>query len=222
MTDATRAARLASTAPATLMTFDLLRLYGVDLTGRTWSERRATLERLDLAGPHVKVPPTFTDGEVLLAATLDQGLEGVVSKRVASTYFPGRRSADWRKRPHRTTRSVVIGGWRPEVDRRDRLGAVLVGVPVSGGLQYLGRVGSGLVGRAGTSLSSELASLRADHCPFATQVPTLDSTGATWVQPRLVIDVTSLGLSSGGRVRHPAYERRRPDLEPTDLAGAHA
>jgi bifunctional non-homologous end joining protein LigD len=50
VTDARRAARLAEQSPVTLMLFDLLRLYGVDLTGRTWRDRRATLERLELDG----------------------------------------------------------------------------------------------------------------------------------------------------------------------------
>ena len=48
--DARRAAALSATRPVTYMVFDLLRLYGVDLTRRPLAERRATLERLDLQG----------------------------------------------------------------------------------------------------------------------------------------------------------------------------
>jgi bifunctional non-homologous end joining protein LigD len=121
------------------MAFDLLRLYGVDLTSRTLRDRRATLERLDLAGQHWRVPPTFTDGPALYAATREQGLEGVVSKRLTSRYLPGIRSEDWLKLPHRRSMAVVIGGWRPETDQTDRIGSVLVGVPTIGGLRFLGR-----------------------------------------------------------------------------------
>ena len=53
-----RAVTLAAQNPATLMAFDLLRLYGVDLTQRSLADRRSTLERLELAGPHWQVPPT--------------------------------------------------------------------------------------------------------------------------------------------------------------------
>src|SRR4051812_24066570 len=49
--DARRAAVLASSAPATLIAFDVLRLYGVDLTARPWQERREALERLPPPGP---------------------------------------------------------------------------------------------------------------------------------------------------------------------------
>ena len=59
---AVEARRLAATAPVTYLAFDVLRLYGVDLTGRTFAERRATLERLEVAGPHWTVSPLFDDG----------------------------------------------------------------------------------------------------------------------------------------------------------------
>ncbi len=216
VTSPRRAAILAARNPVTYMVFDLLRLYGVDLTGRPLSDRRATLERLELAGPHWQVPPTFTDGPLLHVATLDQGLEGIVSKRLSSRYVPGSRSEDWLKSAHRTSMSVVIGGWRPETDTA-RLGAILVGVTAPGGLRYLGRVGSGLAGRAGELLATDLAPLAAAASPFVTQVPREDGAGATWVHPVLVCEVQSLGLTSAHRLRQPAYRGLRPDLTPGDL-----
>ena len=216
VTSPRRAAILAARNPVTYMVFDLLRLYGVDLTDRPLSDRRATLERLELAGPHWQVPPTFTDGPLLHVATRDQGLEGIVSKRLSSRYVPGARSEDWLKSAHRTSMSVVIGGWRPETDTA-RLGAVLVGVPAPGGLHYLGRVGSGLAGKAGGLLATDLAPLAAAGSPFVTQVPREDCAGATWVHPVLVCEVQSLGLTSQHRLRQPAYRGLRPDLNPGDL-----
>src|SRR6478752_6382658 len=112
--DRRKAERLAATRPVTLMVFDLLRLYGADLTSQPLSARREMLERLDLDGRHWQVPPVYDDGVELYRATLEQGLEGVVSKRASSPYLPGRRSAEWLKLPHRTTVSAVVGGWRPE------------------------------------------------------------------------------------------------------------
>lgn len=221
VTDARRAAVLAEASPVTLMTFDLLRLYGVDLLTRPWSDRRSTLERLDLAAPRWQTPPTFGDGASLHAATKEQGLEGIVSKRVDSVYVPGLRSPYWLKSPHRGTVSVVIGGWRPESTGTvsSRLGAVLVGVPVPGGLRYLGRVGSGLAGKAGQALMRDLRDLSAGESPFATDVPREDAAGATWVRPVLVADVESLGLGGQGRLRQPAYKGLRGDLTPDDVDG---
>jgi bifunctional non-homologous end joining protein LigD len=212
-----KARRLAVAQPVTFMVFDLLRLDGVDLTGRALAQRRAVLEQSDLAGSRVQVPPTYGDGEALRAATLEQGLEGVVSKRLASRYSPGRRSPDWLKFAHRGSRSVVIGGWRLETDSANRLGAVLVGTPTSEGLAYLGRVGSGLAGRAQSALLKALRPLTIGTSPFADEVPQVDARGTLWVKPELVVEVQSLGLSAQGRLRHPAYRGLRADLSPDDL-----
>jgi len=215
--DARKAGSLAVVRPVTFMVFDLLRLYGVDLTSRPLAERRATLERIGLAGPNTQVPPTYEDGQALRVATLEQGLEGVVSKRVSSRYSPGRRSPEWLKFPHRESMSVVIGGWRLETDSTSRLGALLVGRVEPTGLRYLGRVGSGLAGKAQVAVLDALRPLRTDTSPFADEVPRVDAAGTVWVRPELVVDVQSLGLSAQGRLRQPAYRGLRPDLTAEDL-----
>jgi bifunctional non-homologous end joining protein LigD len=217
--DRRRAERLAATRPVTLMVFDLLRLYGSDLTAQPLSARREILERLDLHGRHWQVPPFYDDGQELFEATLEQGLEGVVSKRLSSPYLPGRRSTDWLKSPHRSTVSVVVGGWRPEkTNDSGRLGAVLVGVPDgAGGWRFAGRMGSGIAGRAATQLANALSPLTISHSPFSDEVPRIDSVGATWVDPRVVVEARALEMTRDGRLRQPAYLGMRPDLTPEDL-----
>jgi len=217
VSDARKAGSLAVARPVTFMAFDLLRLYGVDLTSRPLAERRATLERIGIAGPSCQVPPTYDDGDALQAATLEQGLEGVVSKRLSSRYSPGRRSSDWLKFPHRASMSVVVGGWRLEVDSPSRLGALLVGRAEPGGLRYLGRVGSGLAGKAQVAVLDALRPLTIDTSPFADEIPKVDAQGTVWVRPVVVVDVQALGLSTQGRLRQPAYRGLRPDLSLGDL-----
>jgi len=217
VSDARKALSLAIARPVTFMAFDLLRLYGVDLTSRPLGERRAALEQISLAGSSYQVPPTYDDGDALHAATLEQGLEGVVSKRLSSRYSPGRRSSDWLKFPHRGSTSVVIGGWRLETDSVSRLGAVLVGRPGPNGLTYLGRVGSGLAGKAQQAVLDALVRLTIDASPFSDEVPRVDALGTVWVRPEMVVDVQALGLSAQGRLRQPAYRGLRPDLSPGDL-----
>ncbi|WP_270887250.1 non-homologous end-joining DNA ligase [Pedococcus sp. 5OH_020] len=215
--DGRKAVGLAAVRPVTLMVFDLLRLYGSDVTSQPLATRRDLLERLALSGPHWQVPPVYEDGHQLFSATLEQGLEGVVSKRLSSPYLPGRRSTDWLKSPHRTTVSAVVGGWRPEVGTLERLGAVLVGVAGPGGWQYAGRVGSGIAGRAQRELAAALAPLRRDSSPFATVVPTVDAQGAFWVEPLVVVEARTLEVTKEGRLRQPAYLGIRTDLTTQDL-----
>ncbi len=221
LTDRRRASALAAKAPATLIAFDVLRMSGVDLTGRPWRERRAALEELP-----VQASPIYEDVDVLLAATQEQGLEGVVAKRRSSVYRPGARSSDWRKLAHRRVQSVVIGGWRPEVNDRNQIGALLIGVwsspdpdhPGSRQLRFAGRMGSGLAAAGPQAdLRRLLTPLKLDASPFDDAVPRLDSKGATWVEPRIVVDVRHLGRTENGRLRQPVFRGIRADLEPEDV-----
>ena len=103
--DRTRAARLAEQNPVTLMVFDVLSVDGKDVTGEPLSMRRRLLEALDLNAERRMTPPTYEDGQSLLAATAAQGLEGIVSKKLSSRYEPGRRSKDWLKFANRPSSS---------------------------------------------------------------------------------------------------------------------
>ncbi|WP_281966312.1 non-homologous end-joining DNA ligase [Serinicoccus marinus] len=229
---AAAARRLASSRPATYVAFDLLRVDGLDLTPLPWSARRQALEELldDVPPTQVSVSPVYDDGAMLLAATREQRLEGVVSKRRTAAYRAGQRSADWVKFPHRARRSVVVGGWRPETGRPGRLGAVHVGLPVPGPdgmpvraddgsllLRYRGRVGSGLAGRAGEQLQRLLAAVPRAAYPFDAPIPAVETRGSTWLEPRVVVEVASLGLSESGRLRQPSFQGVRADLTPGDL-----
>lgn len=215
--NARKAELAAGRNPVTLMLFDVLELDGEDVTSRPLVERREMLEGLGLADPHWQVPPAYDDGAALWEATRAQGLEGVVSKRATSLYVPGRRSEDWLKFPHRPTGSYVVGGWRPEKGSRARLGALLVGEMTPEGLVYRGRVGSGVAGKASLRLAELLSGGEVETCPFAGEVPRVDSEGTVWVEPDLVVEVASLGLTPQKRLRQPAYVGVRADLRPEDL-----
>lgn len=213
----TEAARLAESIPATLMAFDLLRLDGEDLTGRPLAERRELLAGLELADSPWQVPGAYDDGVMLWDATHQQGLEGVVSKRLTSRYRFDHRSKDWLKRAHRHRGSFVVGGWRSQVDTIDRLAAVLVGEPTPDGLMYRGRVGSGLSGATARILQDLLAPLHVATSPFADEVPRVDKAGTTWVEPVVVVDIDTHGLGYD-RLRQPSFQGVRPDLTAEDLA----
>lgn len=209
------AARLATAVPATFMVFDVMRLDGRDLTALPLAERREILTGLDLGG--WQVPPTYDDGLMLREATLAQGLEGIVSKRLTSTYQPGVRSKAWLKFAHRHRSSFVVGGWRPQEGTRDRLASLLVGEPTADGLVYRGRVGSGISGAAGRLLGAQLEGRGLGASPFADEVPAVDARGTFWVEPFLVVDVDSLNKMPVTRLRQPSYRGIRTDIDASDL-----
>ncbi len=211
--DRARATSLAAATPVTYMIFDLLELDGRDLTGMPYRQRRQVLEQLVPGGARWLVPPSFTDGPATMAAATEHTLEGVVAKRLDSPYRPGARSNDWIKVKRDLTGDFVVGGWRPGARR---LGALLVGSPVPGGLAFRGRVGGGISAAAESALLAALAPLAADVSPFVEPLAREDARGATWVRPELVVEVRYGQRTPDGRLRFPRFVRTRPDKTPEE------
>lgn len=215
--DPATAARLAVTAPAMYLIFDLLRLEGLDLTAAPYADRRAALEELELTGPHWQVPPVFDDGPATLAASEELGLEGVMAKRLAAPYRPGFRSPDWVKVKQISSMELVVGGWRHGVRP---LGALLAGAPQpDGSLRFKARVGGGLADAMIKELLSQLEPLRRRENPFGATIPREDARGAVWVEPRVVVEIGYGNETTAGRLRFPRFLRLRPDLTVDDLRG---
>jgi bifunctional non-homologous end joining protein LigD len=212
---------LAAASPATYLVFDLLRLDGTDTTELPWSRRRALLEKLASGATGTtgwRVGPVYDDRDALVAATREQGLEGVVAKRRGSRYHPGTRSGDWLKLAHRHHQVALVGGWRWETGARDRLGALLLGIPDGeGGLGFIGRVGSGITAETALRLRKAFEAAPAPSCPFTTEVPAVDARGTIWTTPQVVVEVRYLGRGSGNRLRQPVFRGVRPDLGPADV-----
>ena len=209
------AERLSVKVPAIYMVFDLLRLDGRDLAPEPLEVRRAALESLEIDGSW-QVPPQYDDGAMLFEATLQQGLEGVVSKRRTSVYRFGERTPHWLKLPHRHRLSYVVGGWRPQEGTTDRLAALLVGELTPDGLLYRGRVGSGIGPRQSRALTGVVAGLERADSPFADEVPAVDARGTHWLRPVLVVDIDTHGRGYE-RLRQPSFQGVRSDLAPEDL-----
>jgi bifunctional non-homologous end joining protein LigD len=127
-------AGLLAAVPVTLIVFDVLRSGSDQLTGSPYVLRRALLEDLGLEiQVTVQVPPAFPgDAAALLDATREQGLEGIVLKRPASLYHPGRRTREWVKIRNIRAADVRVGGWLPGTGARRHLaGSVLMGLPAA-------------------------------------------------------------------------------------------
>jgi bifunctional non-homologous end joining protein LigD len=206
-------------APVEYYVFDLLHLDGESLLDQPLVERRRRLESLlPAAGDTVQVPAVWTGG---IAAALEsskaRGLEGILLKRSDSAYRPGARSPDWVKLKHGATQEVVIGGWRSgNGARAGSIGALLMGIPRDGKLDFIGRVGTGFTDRELDRLMSTLRSIERKTSPF-TAVPTVDADGAHWVRPTLVGEVSFAEWTASGRLRQPAWRGLRPDKSPGDV-----
>jgi bifunctional non-homologous end joining protein LigD len=229
---------LAGRVPVTYLAFDLLSLNGHALLDLPWAQRRGLLEELRLTGDSWLTPPAFTaeTAQEVQAASVQQGLEGVVAKRQAGRYEPGRRSAGWVKVKNVLRQEAVVGGWQPgERGRSGQIGSLLIGVyqasasqasasqesasasQESAGLAYAGHVGTGFTRQTLDLLARRLAPLRRATSPFVTEVPPEHARFAVWAEPALVVEVAFTEWTTAGRLRAPSYKGLRDDKDPREV-----
>jgi bifunctional non-homologous end joining protein LigD len=206
----------------TFVAFDLLYVDGTWLMDRPWRERRERLEAvLSPEGPPRVITPDAVrgSGTALFGAIATRGGEGIVAKRILSTYQAGRRSPDWRKVKVRHEIDTVIGGYvEGEGSRRGGIGAILVGQQTDAGLTYVGRVGSGFTDAGSRALRGRLDRLTSDDCPF-TSVPA-DRAGARWVRPEIQCRTAYGEWTDEGVMRSPVFlglVEEEPDERPPSV-----
>jgi bifunctional non-homologous end joining protein LigD len=198
--------------------FDILHLDGRSLLRAKYSDRRRLLEALALSGGLIVPGQLPGDGPEAMEYARKHRWEGVVAKKRDSTYQAGRRSSSWIKDKIWNTQEVVIGGWRQgEGGRSSGIGALMLGIPADGGLQFVGRVGTGFTEKELTKLKSMLKPLEADKSPFNARLSNLDAKGVTFVRPELVGEVRYSERTSDGRLRQPSWRGLRPDKEPDEV-----
>ncbi|WP_111511268.1 ATP-dependent DNA ligase [Mycobacterium kyogaense] len=198
--------------------FDILYLDGRSLLRAKYSDRRRILEALAEQGGLIVPAQLDGDGPDALETARRQNWEGVVAKKRDATYQPGRRSSAWIKDKLWLTQEVVIGGWRAGTGgRTSGLGALMLGIPDEDGLQFVGRVGTGFTEKELAMLRATLEPLHTSESPFATELPTQDAKGVTFVRPELVGEVRYSERTGDNRLRQPSWRGLRPDKEPADV-----
>lgn len=206
------------------MVFDILQLgppgpgAGRSLVRTPYRERREILLDSLAAGEAIAIPPAHT-GRLELAQRVSRelGLEGVVAKRIDSTYLSGQRGSAWIKLKLQIHQEVVIVGARHGVDNPDQIRSLLVAVPdEEGDLVYAGRVGTGFTQAQLAEIKKRLERIRRKTPPIA-GIPDADRRDAWWVTPKLVAEVSIAGRTRGGSVRHAVWRGWREDKGPGDV-----
>ncbi len=216
--DPAKARSLKSRVPVCYLVFDVLELDGRRVLHVPYEQRRELLEQLELEVDGIAVPPAFQGNpDDAMRASRDNGLEGVVCKRLDSIYTPGRRSRAWVKVKHQRMQEVVVVGWEPGEGRRaGEIGALLLGVHVDGELTYVGQVGTGFTENALADLRKRLAPLHIAK-PAVKNVPREYARTAHWVRPELVGEVVYGEWTRDFRLRHPSWRGLRFDKRPADV-----
>jgi bifunctional non-homologous end joining protein LigD len=198
--------------------FDLLHHDGRDLVGIPLEDRKRKLAKL-IGRTSRRAIVRYSDhvegkGPEFYREACRRKLEGIVSKRRDSTYRSG-RTRDWLKVKCSARQEFVIGGFTEPAGSREGLGALLLGVHDDrGGLRHVGRVGTGFTHAMLVELRSRLARLESLQPPF---VNPPRGRGLHWVKPDLVAEVSFLGWTSDGKLRHPSFKGLREDRSPDEV-----
>jgi len=137
--------RARNPQPVMLEVFDVLHLDGDSTRSLPYRERRALLEELALDGPARRTPASLMveRAEDFVARVQELGLEGVVAKRLGSTYLPGRRCTAWVKHKLRREERLAVTGIRHSPEGRAQAVLVARRLP-DGSLSTAGSIELGL------------------------------------------------------------------------------
>ncbi len=130
--------RMAKEFPVTLFTFDCLLREGEDLTSRSYTERRKSLEAVLMVNEGIRLATVhITDdvkhAEAFFDEALQAGCEGLMAKALDSTYDAGARGYQWIKFKKEysaalsdTIDLVVVGAFAGRGKRAGAYGALLM------------------------------------------------------------------------------------------------
>lgn len=197
--------RTGEPRPTTYVAYDLL-YQGRPLIDLPYEERRARLGALELPLPILDPEPTQGAGVALFDAVQERGIEGIVGKKLGSRYFPGRRSAEWRKVSVRSRVRAVVGGYLPgEGSRASTFGSVLVGLYAEDGLRFIGAVGSGFDEATLKAFKASLVELERPTTPFVNKV-VVQRGRPVWVEPGIVVSVEYKEWTHDDHLRAPVFK----------------
>jgi bifunctional non-homologous end joining protein LigD len=201
--------------PLVFYVFDLLEVDGRAVLDLPFTERRARLEEILVPGhPVVRLSVSFDDGEALMRATKEQGLEGVIAKRADSPYQPGKRTRDWLKvKTHGRQEFLIAGYTRGKGRREGTLGALVLAHHVGDELVWAGNCGTGFTQEEIEKLLRKLRPLEWATPSFdpVPKMPKVRKGDVVWVTPKLVAEVEFVEWTHDGRLRAPSYKGLRDD-----------
>lgn len=208
--------------------FDLLWYGGKDVMGLPLSERQALLKKiLPVTDDRIRLSQVFTAGGLdFYEAARKMGLEGIMAKKLTSTYSPGSRSKEWLKIKINQRQEVIIGGFTKNEGTNKMFSSLLLGVYDKGKLEYIGKVGTGFTAKAQKEMMEQFAPLITNSMPFTYEPdinkpsrfrPNPPKAAATWLKPELVCEVSFTEVTSDGVFRHPSFEGMRSDKKARDV-----
>jgi bifunctional non-homologous end joining protein LigD len=210
--------RYRTSAPASLILFDILMSGDAVLLNDPWSTRRAELVRQfgKMTSERIRITESIEgNGKKMLEQARHQGWEGIIAKRTSSTYQPGERSRSWLKLKVEFRQEFVVGGFTEPRNSRQHIGALLLGYFDRGRLIYVGHTGGGFTAAGLAEMYRRLKPLEQTTSPFA-EIPRTNER-AHWVSPEVIVEVKFSEWTADGKLRQPIYIGTRDDKKPEEV-----
>lgn len=207
-----------SSRPIIYYIFDILHCNGKDLRGLALFQRREIMRRFVVPSERIRLVQAFEDdGETAYKACIDNGLEGVVGKKLTGIYESGRRSRDWLKVKGTLEAEFLICGYSEGTGARNKtFGSLILGeYNDHGKLVYVGGCGTGFNEKTLAELLKKMKPLHTDKCPFARRPP--GKLNPKWVKPQLVAQVKFAERTQDNMLRAPVFLHLREDIAPRDV-----
>jgi bifunctional non-homologous end joining protein LigD len=207
-------ATLIASTPVVYFAFDMLYCDGYDLREAPLAQRKELLRRLIYPSQQVRFADHQAEhGKELYELAKQNGLEGIVAKRMDSIYVSG-RSTSWLKLKITQTVDAVVGGWTAARTSGLLFGSLLLGQYEGKTLKLIGHVGTGFDGAKQKEIFAQLKELATAKCPFGGK-PVANET-PSWVTPSLIVRVKFSGWTNEHALRHPVFLGLREDLAPEE------
>ncbi|WP_103308087.1 MULTISPECIES: DNA ligase D [unclassified Pseudomonas] len=201
--------------------FDVPYLNGMDLRNVPVQERRAALAAVlePNESPLLRFSDAFEETpEALLNSACQMQMEGLIGKRVGSTYV-SRRSNDWIKLKCKNRQEFVVVGFSDPKGARSAFGALLLGLhdTDSGQLRYAGKVGTGFNETTLKSIYQQLRPLETKKAAVVNPPTGYEAKGVHWLEPTLLAEVAFAEMTKEGSVRHAVFHGLRNDKPAKDI-----
>ncbi len=194
--------------PASFVAYDCLYKDRHSIMDRSLIERKKVLQSSVCENGLIAISRYIpTDGIGLFHAADEKELEGVVAKRAASLYYPGRRTKDWIKFKRMADEEFVVCGY---IRKSGRTFSIILGKYHNGTYLYKGHVTLGVTKEAVSQLRES------GIIPFTALPAGAGNESAVWVYPDRVCTVEYMPNTKNS-LRQAVFKGFRTDMMPEDI-----
>lgn len=188
---------------ASFYVFDILYLDGKDCRSLTLDKRKEWLDTILKPNAKIRISQSFNDGVALFEAAKANNMEGIMAKKINSTYQSARNS-NWQKIKVRTVIDVKIVGYTQGKGDRSTLFGALHVASINDNT-YLGKVGTGFDETKMKEIFSIISDKTIIPKPYTINIE--EEYNTVWIDCDQQCEVQYASITPNGTLREPVFLR---------------